>query len=134
MQYQPYKFLLIILFCHLSTLIYGQFTTPPPVDTMVVDSNKIEILFINKFKAKETSEGRYQELIGDVHLKQKDMHLWCDLGFIKPEKKIEAFGDVQILHADSIRIFSDSLFYDGIIRLANLRQNVVLEDTSMVLH
>ncbi len=127
------KTFFLILFWLFSVPLYGQFDQLPVTDTLIADSSKIKVIFIRKFKAKETPEGRFQELIGDVHLQQLDMHLWCDLGYIKPQKQVEAFGNVQILQADSIRVFSDSLFYDGISRLAQLRQNVVLEDSSMTL-
>ncbi len=106
---------------------------PPVADSVALDSNKIEILFIRQLKSKELPTGRMQELIGDVHLKQQAMHLWCDYGIINPNKQVEAFGNVQMLQEDSIRIFSDTLLYDGNTRQARLRQNVVLQDTSMTL-
>ena len=105
---------------------------PPEVET-VEDSSRIEILFIRTLKERTIPEGVYRELIGDIHLRQQAMHLWCDLGFIFPNKQVEAFGNVQMLQDDSIRIFSDTLYYDGITRYARLRENVVLTDSSMTL-
>lgn len=123
----------IVLFCCSGTSLWGQFEGPPTADSVVVDSNKIEILFIRQLKSKELPDGAYRELIGDVHLKQQAMHLWCDYGLMKPNKQIDAYGNVQMLQQDSIRIFADTLYYDGRNRQAQLRQNVVLQDTSMTM-
>lgn len=122
----------LIVSCFLcsSELLHAQQPTP----TEEEDSSKLEIIFIRQYKAKETPTGRYQELLGDVHLLQNKMHLWCDTGYIAPMKKIKAFGNVQMMQDDSIRIFSDSLFYDGISRLAQLKQEVVLQDSTMTMY
>jgi len=131
----PTKFYIALVACFLMTVEgYAQFPSSPTTqqDSVIVDSNKIEIIFIRKLKSRETAEGRFQDLIGDVHLRQKAVHMWCDLGFIKPQKMVDAYGNVQLLQ-DSVRVFSDSLFYDGISRKAKLRKDVVLKDTSMTL-
>lgn len=128
-----FRFLFFTILLLGSTFVQAQFVQPPNPSAMEVDSNKIEILHIGTFKERTTPEGVFRELISNVHLKQKEMHIWCDLGFISPNKQIQAYNNVQMLQNDSIRIFSDSLFYDGIGRLAKLRQDVVLKDTSMTM-
>lgn len=128
---KPILFILFFsLFYH--QFVWAQFPTAPTTK-VENDSSKIEILHIGTFKERTTAEGLFRELIGDVHLKQKKMHLWCDLGFMYPNKQITAYGNVQMLQDDSVRIFSDTLYYDGITRLAKLRENVVLKDTSMTM-
>lgn len=112
---------------------FSQVPDAPPETTELEDSSRIDILFIRTLKEHTTPEGVYRELIGDIHLKQQAMHLWCDLGFIYPNKQVEAFGNVQMLQDDSIRIFSDTLYYDGMTRYARLRENVVLTDSSMTM-
>ncbi|MFK7796248.1 MAG: OstA-like protein [Aureispira sp.] len=108
------------------------FDTPPDPE-LQEDSSRIDIINIDKYKERSTDAGVFRELMGNVHLQQREMHLWCDLGFIFPNKQIEAFDNVELLQDDSIRIFSDTLYYDGLMRFARLRQNVVLTDTSMTL-
>ncbi|MCP4439042.1 MAG: hypothetical protein GY810_08885 [Aureispira sp.] len=121
--------------CVLGSLdfLHAQEPTTDPT-TEEEDSSKLEIIFIQQYRAEEKPEGRFQELLGDVHLVQNNMHLWCDTGYIAPMKMITAFGNVQMLQDDSIRIFSDSLFYDGMSRLAQLKQEVVLQDSSMTIY
>ncbi len=132
----PFKYFLLIVLNALffNSSLWGQFSdSPPPTDNPGVDSSKIEILHISTFKERTTPQGIFRDLIGDVHLKQKETHIWCDTGYLFPIKQVQAHGNVQMLQNDSIRIFSDSLFYDGISRQSKLRQNVVLKDTSMTL-
>jgi lipopolysaccharide export system protein LptA len=132
----PIKYFLSFLFACLCfhNTSWAQLSDKPPVkDNLENDSSRIDIINIDKFKERTTSTGLFRELTGNVHLKQKEMHIWCDTGFIFPNQQVEAFSNVQMLQDDSIRIFSDSLYYDGIQRFSRLRKNVVLKDTSMTL-
>ncbi|MGH1339640.1 MAG: OstA-like protein [Aureispira sp.] len=122
-----------VFFMLLSLLGKAQVFEAPPSPELEEDSSRIDIINIDKYKERSTDRGVFRELTGNVHLQQQEMHLWCDLGFIFPNKQIEAFDNVEMLQNDSIRIFSDTLYYDGITRFARLRQNVVLTDTSMTM-
>lgn len=97
------------------------------------DTSKIELIFSRKMRGLENAQGSYLHLEGEVHLKQEQMHLWCDTAHRYPLKQIIAFGDVQMVQNDSIRIFSDSLFYDGNTKKARLSGDVVLQDSSMTM-
>lgn len=132
------KYFLCLIVClfALSNTAWAQF--PHNIDSTSTssmttdDSSKIHIIHIGTLKEKITPQGSFKDLIGNVHLRQQEMHLWCDLGFILPNRQVKAYDNVQMLQ-DSVRIFSDSLFYDGIGRQAQLRQNVVLKDSSMTM-
>lgn len=117
----------------LSLVGKAQILESPPSPELQEDSSRIDIINIDRYKERTTANGVFRDLIGNVHLKQQEMHLWCDIGFMYPNKQVEAFDNVEMLQDDSIRIFSDTLYYDGITRFARLRQNVVLTDTSMTM-
>ncbi|MCH2045370.1 MAG: hypothetical protein MK212_14735 [Saprospiraceae bacterium] len=119
-------FILLFLCCGISLLAQQNSTQ----DTSSQDTSTIEIIHINALEYEETANGPVRRLFGDVHLKQGNAHVWCDTGYIYPNKEIVAFGNVQMMQDDSIRIFSDSLFYDGMTRKARLQQDVVLQDSS----
>jgi lipopolysaccharide export system protein LptA len=121
----------LLIFVSLSFRGQAQVFDTPPSPELEEDSSRIDIINIDKYKERSTDRGVFRELVGNVHLKQQNMYLWCDLGFIFPNKQIEAFDNVEMLQDDSIRIFSDTLYYDGMTRYARLRQNVVLTDTSL---
>lgn len=127
------NWLLWVCLMSLSLMGKAQVFEGPPSPILEEDSSRIDIINIDKYKELSTERGVFRELTGNVHLQQKEMHLWCDLGFIFPNKEIEAFDNVEMLQDDSIRIFADTLYYDGITRYARLRQNVVLTDTSMTM-
>lgn len=71
----------------------------------------------------------YRRLIGDVILKQDSTTIFCDTAmFDILNNEVIADGHVIITHGDSIEIFSDSLFYDGNTRQADLVGDVVLDN------
>jgi lipopolysaccharide export system protein LptA len=100
-------------------------------DTTTVDSSVIEVLFIKHYKQKEEADGVWKYMDEDVHLRQGAVDMWFDKGLIRPIKQVEAYGSVRIQQDDTINIYSDSLWYDGLRETAVLRSNVVLEDPRM---
>lgn len=119
----------LLLFCLLvGEGLQAQTDSLPPED-----SSKVNLIFSRKVQGKEAEDGRYIYLQGDVHLQQQQMHLWCDTAHRYPTNEVLAYGDVQMLQDDSIRIFSDSLFYQGDERKARLSGDVVLEDSTMTI-
>jgi len=117
----------VILITFLHSNIYAQ------VPSSEEDSSAIELIFSKKMKGVQKQEGDYYSLEGEVHLQQQNMHLWCDTAHRYPEKQIIAFGNVEMLQNNNLRIYSDSLFYDGNTKKAKLVGNVVLEDSSMTI-
>ena len=112
----------------------AQISSPQMDNNAAKDSSRIQILHISKLRERSTSAGIFRDLEGEVHLRQKNMDLWCDKGFIKPNKQVEASGKVHLQQEDSIHVYSDTLYYDGFTRIAQLHQNVRLVDTNMVLY
>ncbi|AFC24789.1 OstA-like protein [Saprospira grandis] len=102
-------------------------------DSTNSDTSRVQLLHSNKGRGESRADGRYLFLEGEVHFKQKEMHLWCDTAQQAPNDQVLAYGDVEMLQDDSIRAFSDSLRYDGIKREAELKNQVVLQDSSMTL-
>jgi len=127
-QINIFKFILLFLCLGLSPALFAQ---EDPEDES--DTSRIDLIFSRKMKGIQMPTGDYLMLQGDVHFQQHKMHLWCDTAQRYPNKQIIAFGNVQMLQNDSIRIFSDSLFYDGNTRKSRLSGDVVLQDSSMTM-
>ena len=68
-----------------------------------------------------------QYLKGNVRAIQDSVFMFCDSAILKKNQLI-AIGDVIIIQDDSIKIFSDSLYYDGDNKLASLYESVVLQN------
>ena len=121
MKFKSFLFLLFVL---TSLKLYGQKTEPRD------SSSPIDIIYIEKFFNRDLADGNYRDLFGSVHLRQDGTHFWCDTAYLKPKQQLLAYGDVQLNQEDSIRVFADTLRYDGLARKAVLRGQVVLQDTA----
>ncbi len=82
---------------------------------------------------------KFQKLIGSpsnqVQFVQKNTRIFGDsVYYFKDRNAVEVFGHVKILEGDSITITGEKLIYDGNIKLAQLRDNVVYKDPSMTLY
>ncbi len=94
------------------------------------DSLMVQILNINRIHNFNSPTGVIKELFGDVRLKQQKAYFWSDTAFLYSDKSIKAYGNVEIDQNDSIHVFSDSLFYNGVNRIVRLKKEVVLQDTT----
>jgi len=94
------------------------------------DSLMVQILNINRIHNFNSPQGVVKELFGDVRLKQQKAYFWSDTAFLYEDKSVKAYGNVEIDQNDSIHVFSDSLFYNGINRIVRLKKEVVLQDTT----
>ncbi len=73
-------------------------------------------------------------LTGQVVLRQESMTLHCDSALFFPQRNdVRAYGNVYINQADTVEVWSDSLYFNGDSRLLRLMGNVFLKDRSMLL-
>lgn len=75
-----------------------------------------------------------QILTGNVVFRHDSMYMYCDSAlFYKEANSFEAYHNVRAEQGDTLFMYGDSLFYDGNTRLLRVRDNVRLENRSMVL-
>ncbi|MEZ4983755.1 MAG: OstA-like protein [Saprospiraceae bacterium] len=68
-----------------------------------------------------------QKLIGEVELSQDSIFMYCDSAYLENSTRLFAFGkEVLIQQGDSIAAFSDTLYYNSQLKIADLIGNVVL--------
>ena len=68
-----------------------------------------------------------QKLKGNIILKHGNATMTCDSAYLNEEAQtFEAFGEVHMVQADTVNMYSRYLFYDGVTKLARLRHNVHL--------
>lgn len=66
---------------------------------------------------------------GNVHIVHGKINMYCDsVKQYDTDNRIEAFGNVHIINADTVHIYGDRLKYDGNTRLAEMRDNVKLQN------
>jgi lipopolysaccharide export system protein LptA len=69
-----------------------------------------------------------------VHMVHEGMDVWSDKAFFyKQENRFNAVGNVRVQQGDSIVLTSQTVDYDGNIKLAVAKENVVLDNKEMLL-
>lgn len=76
-----------------------------------------------------------QRLLGNVAFTHGNARMFCDSAYIDEQTQtFEAFGNVHMIQADTVNIYAQYLYYDGIQKLAKLRNNVRLENRKTTLY
>jgi len=95
------------------------------------EKKQIEIIHANFIRTTEQLGPAVKVLVGQVAISHDSTTLYCDSALYNTStKKIDAFGNIQIqrLHNwDTIYLFGDTLHYNGNNKMAQMRNNVVLE-------
>ena len=86
---------------------------------------KVILLHADQGRADKIAMPDVQILIGSVKLRQDSMYMFCDSALVfEKTNSVEAFGNVRMEQGDTLFIYGDYLYYDGISQLAQLRENV----------
>lgn len=100
----------------------------PPVDgTQIVEMRQADLL-----SKREGMEA--QILTGNVVFFHEGAFMYCDSAYMYREtNSFEAFSNVRMEQGDTIFVYGDYLNYDGNTRLAQLRNNIRMEDRTATL-
>lgn len=105
---------------------------PPNSNGTANDSAKVRIIYSEKLVGTIEGNQRVKTLVGNVQLQQDDVDMRCDSAVVVGND-VEAYGNVIIIQADTVKIFADSVFYFGDIRQSKLVGKVVLTDSKATL-
>lgn len=95
---------------------------------------RVDLLYADKAKADKLLRPDVQVLIGSVKMKHDSMYMFCDSALIFEKiNSVEAFGNVRMEQGDTLFIYGDYLYYDGMSKLAMLRENVRMINRNTVL-
>jgi lipopolysaccharide export system protein LptA len=92
-----------------------------------VPSGGVNILSMDNIVKTFDNDVERQYFKGNVVLRHDQVYIYCDSGNVDG-KIIRAFGNVVIKQGDTLNIFGDQLYYDGYVKIADLENNVVLEN------
>ncbi|NQX98419.1 MAG: hypothetical protein HRT73_11160, partial [Flavobacteriales bacterium] len=96
--------------------------------------SQIEILNANVLEYEELNGIKVKRLIGDVQLKHDDALMFCDNAYIYSNSNtMDAYGHVRIEQGDSLKMFGDSLKYNGNTKVAILRGDIRLINNDVTL-
>lgn len=91
-----------------------------------LDPEKVHIFHADKLEGKDGGPRAERRMSGDVVLYQDSSFFFCDSAVLIGDW-VTARGNIMIQQGDSLRIFADSLEYDGQSRVARLFGDVVLD-------
>ena len=110
----------------------SEFETEPEPES--VDTNWVYLLNADLIRFDEWINPDAQRLMGNVAFRHDSMYMYCDSAlFYQERNSFDAYHNVRIEQGDTLFLFGDSLFYDGNTRLLRVRDNVRLENKSMIL-
>ncbi|KAA6341513.1 LPS-assembly protein LptD [termite gut metagenome] len=94
-------------------------------DVKTEKKRRVDLLHADTGQADKLSRPDVQVLIGSVKLRHDSMYMYCDSALIyEKTNSVEAFSNVRMEQGDTLFIYGDYLFYDGMAQLAMLRNNV----------
>lgn len=76
---------------------------------------------------KNWEDPRAEVLVGHVQLSHEGVFLDCDSAkFYREDNSFDAFGNVRMMQGDTLKLFCDTLYYDGFEMRARARGKVVM--------
>ncbi len=96
-----------------------------PTTPQQAKKTRIDLLHADEAQADQKARPDVQLLIGSVKLLHGGMYMFCDTAFIfEKSNSVEAFGNVHMEQGDTLFIYGDHLYYDGMTQIAMLRNHV----------
>ena len=125
---------LLIIFLILPLWLYVH-----PVEAQNQKMDTINLINGGKYLKSGKKDGKIlNKFIGDpsdrVIFSQKNTMIYCDSAYLyRQENQVEAFGNVKVIHNDTITVTGAKLFYFGNSKLARMTENVVYTDPRLQL-
>ncbi|MEG2163796.1 MAG: OstA-like protein [Bacteroidales bacterium] len=139
--------ILIFILCLFSFCVWGHHNyepadVNPPISAkrtnikdVAKDTQKVMLDYADELQFDKAITPDYQILRGNVRFHRGGMFMFCDSAYFYEEtNSMDAFGNVRMEQGDTLFVFSDVMFYDGIQELALLRYNVRMQNKEVTLY
>lgn len=122
-KYQDrHRLLLVGFLCLFGVCLIAQVKPDPKKDKK---KTKVDLLHADQGRADKLARPDVQVLIGNVKLRHDSMYMYCDSALIfEKTNSVEAFNNVRMEQGDTLFIYGDYLYYDGMTQIAQIRENV----------
>ena len=95
---------------------------------------RVDLLYADEAQADDALKPGAQILTGSVKLRHDSMYMYCDTAYLyQQSNSVEAYGNVRMEQGDTLFIYGDYLYYDGMSQLAMLRNHVRMINRGTVL-
>ena len=126
-----HRFLLTGLLCLFGICLLSAQDKPKQAEKK---KTRVDLLYAEEAQADKILLPDVQILIRSVKLRHDSMYMYCDSALIyEKTNSVEAFGNVRMEQGDTLFIYGDYLYYDGMSQLAMLRENVRMINRNTVL-
>ncbi|ERI85291.1 hypothetical protein HMPREF1981_01848 [Bacteroides pyogenes F0041] len=130
LQHDRHRWLFIGFLCLFGVCIAAQDINKKPEKK----KTKVYLLHADEGQADKLARPDVQLLIGNVKLRHDSMYMYCDSALIfEKTNSVEAFSNVRMEQGDTLFLYGDYLYYDGITQIAQLRENVKLVNRNTTL-
>lgn len=120
-----HRIFLLGVLCLFGVYVAAQTMQNPSESQTEKKKTRVDLLHADEGYADKNNRPNVQVLVGNVRLKHEEMYMWCDSALIyEMTNSVEAFSNVRMEQGDTLFIYGDYLFYDGMSQLAMLRENV----------
>ncbi len=83
---------------------------------------------------KDANRPDAQIVTGNVRFRHDSVYMYCDSAYYYDEiSSFEAFSNVRMEQGDTLFLYGDHLFYDGLTQIARMRNNVRMENLTTTL-
>ena len=139
LQFHIYKLVCILSFGLMSVgNVFAQLTPAPLLtDTVTADSAKnkrIRIINSDLLSYERTGGQSVQKLIGNVEIWHDSTLFYCDSAYhFEDANRLEAYDNVKVIMKDSVTLIGDRLIYDTETKIAEVYDNITLNDGGTIL-
>ena len=125
-----HRFLITGILCLFGICLLGAQEQKQQIDKR----KRVDLLYADEAQADKRRRPDVQVLVGSVRLRHDSMYMYCDSALIyEKSNSVEAFGNVRMEQGDTLFVYGDYLYYDGMAQLAILRENVRMINRNTVL-
>lgn len=127
------RVLLLSILCLFGFCLVAQ--VQPRRNTAQPAKSKVYLLHSDVLKrSKDNPDPTAQILVGDVVFRHDSIYMYCDSAcFYEKTNSLEAFDNVKMVQGDTLFLYGDYLFYDGNMQIAQIRNNVRMENRTTTL-
>lgn len=127
------RVLLLSILCLFGFCLVAQ--VQPRRNTAQPAKSKVYLLHSDVLKrSKDNPDPTAQILVGDVVFRHDSIYMYCDSAcFYEKTNSLEAFDNVKMVQGDTLFLYGDYLFYDGNMQIAQIRNNVRMENRTTIL-
>ena len=95
--------------------------------------SKVYLIHSNVLR-KDASSPDAQIVVGDVIFRHDSVYMYCDSArYYDKISAFEAFNNVRVEQGDTLFLYGDRLYYDGMTQIAQMRMNVRMENQTTTL-